>query len=433
MKFQGGNNAGNTVVKEDGTKIVLHYLSTAAVKNKMSAIAAGVVLNPGALLEEIAAFDDVNLMIDPRTHIIMPYHISMDMAQEHYRNEKAKAGNKGAMGAIGTTHKGIGPAYKDRKDRIGITFHELVSGSKSLEEKIKQNFRLYKKVIENYFGFSMVVPQGGNFGASQQHYTEVEVIERTMEQGKKLRRYLNDVSEEVIALLNKGKNVLFQGSQGVMLDVDWGNYPKVTSSHPTPGTIPTSVGVPLNLLYNMENVGVMKAYLTKVGSGPVATCLDAHCWPVDESRSEKEALHIRAKGHEYGATTKRPRRVGWLDLVQLNYACKMSGLTQLAMTKLDVLEGLEEIKVAYAYEVNGQQTSQYRAWDLEWLANARPIYATLKGFEEGEVSNAKNYYELPSSAKNLVSLVQGYTNVPVTLISTGPKASQTIFKGFKGF
>jgi adenylosuccinate synthase len=275
----------------------------------------------------------------------------------------------------------------------------------------------------------MVVPNAGQFGARNVEYTEDEIVHNAMQQGKLLRRYLKDVSTEVVTMLEQGKNVMFQGSQGIMLDIDWGNYPKVTSSNPTPNAIPVAVGVPLIHIAHMENVGVMKAYLTKVGSGPVATCLDNHQWPVDETMSTQEAMHIRKKGQEFGATTKRARRVGWLDLVQLSYACRMSALTQLAMTKLDVLEGLDEIKVAHAYLLpNGQQTTEYRAWDLQWLNSVEPLYVTMPGFKEGEVSCAKQYEDLPESARNLITLVEQYTKVPVTIISTGPKASQTIFR-----
>jgi len=438
VKYHGGNNAGTSYVKEDGQKFILHYLSAGVMRDKRSLIAAGVVLNAEDFELELEPFNDLDeklLGIDPRTHMIMPYHKSMDMAQEHYRNLQAvKAGNKSAMGAIGTTHKGIGPSYVDRKDRRGVTFFELTTGSSALEAKLRDNYQWYQNVIEGKLEFKMVVPKGGEFGAELVHYTEDEMVENQMRLGQKLKKYLTDVSQEVIQSLHADKNVLFQASQGVMLDIDWGNYPKVTSSHPMAGAVPTCVGVPMNLLANSEVFGVIKAYLTKVGSGPVSTCLDGQTWPVDENVSEDAAKHIRAKGAEYGATTKRARRVGWIDLVQLKYAVEVSGITQLAMTKLDVLEGLDMIKLAKAYTVDGIETTEYRSWDLDWLSRAKPVYLKLDGFKDGEVQNSREFKHLPLGAKELVTLVENYVHVPVTLISNGPKASQTILnRDFKSF
>jgi adenylosuccinate synthase len=437
VKYHGGNNAGTTYIV-NGKERIQHYVPGSVHKGIRGLLAAGVVTNAEDLEAELEPFNGLDSKlfgIDPRSHMVMPYHKSMDMAQEHYRNSQAaKTDNKGAMGAIGTTHKGMGPVHKDRADRIGVTFFELTSGSKALESKLRENYQKYKTEIEGRLGFQMVVPKGGNFGAELVSYTENEMVERQIELGQKLKKYLTDVSQEVIQTLLGSGNVVFQASQGIMLDLDWGDYPKVTSSHPSPGSIPTCVGVPMTLLRDMECIGVTKAYNTKVGSGPVAACLDGQTWPVDENFSEPEALHIRAKGKEFGATTKRARRVAWLDIVQLEYSAQLSGLTQFALTKLDVLGGLDKIKIAHGYEINGKPASTYTNWNLERMSQIKPVYTELEGFTVAEVIGAKHYDDLPDGAKSLVRMIEDFTKVPVTLISTGPKGTDTIVrKNFKGF
>jgi adenylosuccinate synthase len=427
VKYQGGTNSGNTVVI-DNKETILHGLPAGVMRNKRSLIASGCVMNPEKLDEEIELFDNINLGIDPRTPIIFPYHIALDIVREMER--KAESG-----GAIGTTAQGIGPCYEDAKNRTGIRFCELAGNPLTLEEKIRRNFKIKEKLIERVYNFEMKVPEGGRYGAPLIKVGEDEIVEIYLRLGEKLRHYLSDVSEEVMGALNNNKNVLFQGSQGNLLDITFGNYPKVTSSHPGPSGIFTSVGLPPMAFDEM--IGVVKAYITKVGSGPVVTCLDGGKWPVDEAFSTEEAKKIRAEGKEFGATTKRSRRIAWQDLALMEYSCKLSGFTQLAITKLDVLAGIKPLKLAYAYEVDGKTTQKYIDWDSEFLSKCKPKYIECikggGGFELEELEGVREFNDLPIAALEYINIIEDYVGIPVTLISIGADRNETILRNFKGF
>ncbi len=423
VKFQGGSNSGNTVVV-DGKEVILHVMPAGVVRNKRCLVASGVVLHPERITEEIELFDGkVNFGIDPRTHIILPYHIALDVARE--RELKKNTGEP-----IGTTAQGIGPCYEDSKNRLGLRFGDLVGDPALLEKKLRYNCQLKSKILNQIYDWSIKVPQGGKFGAELVEISEDDMVAQYLELGRKLKPYLTDVSKEIREALKEGKNVIFQGSQGLMLDITFGNYPKVTSSHPMPAGVFTSIGLPP---MKFEAIGVVKAYMTKVGSGPVATCLDGGKWPVDESLSEEVAKRIRKEGNEYGATTGRPRRVGWPDMVILKYSCDVCGYTQLAITKLDTLGGIGPIKIAVAYECDGKEFTDYPAWDAGFLLRCKPKYVEIPGFEVEEVRNAKTFEELPEGAKQYITMIGDITGVPVTFISTGPDRNQTILRGLNAF
>ncbi|MFH1638694.1 MAG: adenylosuccinate synthase [Candidatus Woesearchaeota archaeon] len=406
VRYQGGNNAGHTIVIGKKT-FSTHCLPSGVSRKKRCLIASEVVLDPRQLKKEIGNLGfEPDLGIDPRTHIIFPYHNALDLARE-----KARGGDP-----IGTTLKGIGPCYEDAANRTGIRSFELVKGGKSLEKRIKENFRFKKRMLKHLYNTDVKII----VDKKEVRVREKDVVEQYVEFGKELKKYLSDISMEVNSAMKKNKNVLFEGAQGTLLDISHGNYPKVTSSHPMAGAIFTSVGMPPQKIHT---IGIAKAYVTKVGSGPVVTCLDHGKWPVDESVSEQEANYIRERGQEAGTTTMRLRRVGWQDLVALKYTVGINGVDEIALTKIDVLEGLEEIKVAVAYMNSGYEKGYYPAWDTKALENTLPLYQTLPGFkktlEDGELS---------PNAQALVDLIEDKIQVPIRMVSYGPERSEILHR-----
>lgn len=407
VRYQGGNNAGHTIVVQ-GEKYTFHALPSGVLRDIRILIASGVVSYPKQLVKEIDNFGGkVNLGIDPRTAIIMPWHIDLDAARENVRKETTGS-------AIGTTLRGIGPCYEDDKNRSGIRFYELVGDEKTLEARIRDVYEVKRKIVKRVYDAKI------SFDVN-------EVVQEYISLGKSLKKYLADVSDEVYKALKIGNKVLFEGAQGTMLDIKFGNYPKVTSSHPMSGSVFSSVGIPP---MEMRTIGIAKAYVTKVGSGPVVTCLDKGLFPVDESKSEPEGNYIRKKGQEYGTTTKRPRRVGWLDMVALNYSHRINGFSELALMKLDCLSGLDKIKLAGAYKHNNKVIHHYPSWDLKFLSECKPIYEVFDGF--GDISHARKYRQLPKNAKKYIERIEEL--IPITVISVGPGREETIYRGdFKKF
>jgi len=387
VRFQGGNNAGHTVIVGD-TTFKFHLLPSGVVQGKRCCIGAGVVLDPKILLKELNDLGkEVDLVIDPRTQIIMPYHILLDTLGE---------GKKGEL-KIGTTGRGIGPCYSDRCSRIGVRFDELCD-EEALKEKLDRVFQLKKRIIEDAYGTKM-------------DFTKEDVFKEYSELGKKLSKYLGDVSLEIHDAIKSKKNVLFEGAQGTFLDNDFGTYPYVTSSHPISAGMFTGVGLGI---FNVDRItGIAKAYTTRVGDGPFPTELDG---------SLGEA--IRKKGDEFGTTTGRPRRVGWLDLNILRTAKRLNGYTEIALTKLDVLNGLDELKIATSYEVNGEKTLEFPS-NLKDIGAAKVNYEVLKGFDFEEVSN---YSDLPKEARDYVEFIEKELDSPVKIVSIGPERTQTLTK-----
>ncbi len=390
VRYQGGNNAGHTVVVGDRT-YKFHLLPSGLLQGKKCCIGAGVAIDPRVLVDEIKQIESeakINLAIDPRAHIIMPWHNALDAARESAKGKKK----------IGTTGRGIGPCYEDRAARNGIRFVELVNGEK-LKERIAELFPLKKKILEEIYGAKV-------------DFTEEGIFKQYSELGKQLLPLLSDVSIEVSNALKAGKEVLFEGAQGTFLDNDFGTYPFVTSSHPIAGGAFTGIGI--GLLKEFEVIGIVKAYTTRVGSGIFPTELEG-----------KLADRIRETGKEFGTTTGRPRRVGWLDLVLLRTAVRLNGLTGIALTKPDVLNGIEELKVCTAYECNGKEMKEFPA-DWHAVENCKPVYKTFKGFNIAP--ETKDFDELPQEAKDYIGFMEEELGVPAKIISTGPKRSQTILR-----
>ena len=390
VRFNGGNNAGHTVVVK-GEKFKFHLMPSGAIQSKKCCIAAGVALDPAVLLEEMQELEGkckYSLLIDPRTQIIMPWHKMLDAT-----SEQAKGKEK-----IGTTGRGIGPCYADRADRTGIRFCELVD-EKRLQERLDAVFPVKEKTLHAVYNSEMQL-------SKEQIFAEYNAF------GQKLRQHLADVSVAVTDALKQKKTVLFEGAQGTFLDIDFGTYPFVTSSHPTAGAIFTGVGLALQPIQRV--IGVAKAYTTRVGSGPFVTeLLDA--------LGDK----IREVGAEFGTTTGRPRRVGWLDLVLLKTAQRLNGFTEIALTKLDVLSGLQEINVCVAYKCDGKSMQQCPT-DLQQIGQCKPVFKKFKGFTIK--GTERKFQQLPLAARQYVQFIEKELAVPIKIVSIGAGRDETIFR-----
>ncbi|MBU2638153.1 MAG: adenylosuccinate synthetase [Nanoarchaeota archaeon] len=431
VKTNGGANAGTTYVVGD-KQVILHLLPSGVLRKKRSLLAQNIVMRPELLCKELEEFNwDVDLGIDPRLHVTLPYHLALDYAREKAADIKAKGDNKTSGGAIGTTLSGIGPTYEQQKSRAGIRFCDLCGDETKLKAKVKSNYEYVKGIISQ-LGLEMVMPDRkiieGKYIIEDVPLTLEQCEELAVESGKKLKKYMADVSSEVYDAVKAGKKVVLQGAQGTLLDIAFGNYPKVTSSDVRAPAVYTAVGIPA---FPMKVVGIVKAYPTKVGSGPVVTCLDCQKWPVDESVSDPVAKLIRGRGKEFGATTGRARRVGWPDMVVLKYSQQLNGFTDIALTRFDLLCDINPLKVCTAYEIDGKTTDKYPGWDLDALARAKPVYTEIEGFPD--ISNVRKYEDLPSGAKKFVELIEKTTGAPVSIISVGPERNQTIFRDFKAF
>ena len=387
VRFQGGNNAGHTVVVGEKT-FKFHLLPSGIVREKQCMLGSGVIIDPKVLLQELEKLNGemkINLSIDPRCHIIMPYHVLRDGAEE------AKAGKK-----IGTTGRGIGPCYADRASRKSIRFEDLVDERK-LKQKLQEIFPIKKEILEKVFGIQ--VP-----------FSEEQVFKEYSEYGRKLKPFLKDVSIECSHLMQNGSQVLFEGAQGTFLDLSYGTYPFVTSSHPTIGGLFSGVGIGIQGINRI--IGVSKAYCTRVGAGPMPTELEG-----------KLADSLREKGKEYGTTTGRPRRIGWLDLVQLNAAKRLNGLTELAITKLDVLSGLKEILVATHYEFDDKKID-FVPYSTDELDECLPVFKHLNGFALS--GKEKSFSELPIEAQDYLKFIESSTKLPIKIVSFGAERTQTL-------
>ena len=392
VRYQGGNNAGHTVVVNDD-KFILHLLPSGIINSKgKCVIGAGVVVDIDVLLEEIAVLEKRgmkldNLFIDERAHIIMPYHIEIDKAKEEAMGE-----NK-----IGTTQRGIGPCYIDKIARNGIRIGDLLEPER-FRDKLTWN------VLEKN---DMLVRYG------KPTFDLEELYNKFMELADKIKFSIIDGVVEINEAIEEKKLVLFEGAQALMLDIDYGTYPYVTSSSPTAGGVTTGVGVSPRKIERI--LGVMKAYVTRVGEGP---------FPTEQDNEIGEKL--RAIGHEYGATTGRPRRCGWLDLVIGRYAVLINGLTDIVLTKIDVLTGFEKIKVAVGYEIDGKVHTSYPG-NLRKSKPLKIVYEELDGWME-DITQIKNYEELPENCKKYIEYIENKLNCNVSMVSVGPERSQNIYR-----
>lgn len=394
VRFQGGDNAGHTVYAGE-EKFVLHLLPSGVLQCKGKCIIAnGVVVNPKAFLKEIGQIAEKGLrtnhvFISRRAHVIMPYHILMDT----YREEELDGTH------IGTTKKGIGPCYEDKIARVGIRMVDLLN-PEVLREKIEKNLKVKNSMFEKYFEKPTLDVE--------------EIYQEFLELGNQLKDRIVDTEVELNQAIADGKNVLFEGAQALMLDIDFGTYPFVTSSSPSTGGVCTGAGVPPTALQNL--IGVAKAYCTRVGNGPFPSELD-------DDLGEK----IRQVGREFGATTGRPRRTGWLDLVSLKHACMINGINNLVITKLDVLSGIFPLKIATKYKTEDGKIIDYFTSSTTKLYNYEPIYEELEGWEE-DITKVRSYEELPKTAKKYIEFIEEYLGINVYLVSVGPERSQNIIR-----
>lgn len=389
-RYQGGNNAGHTIVFKD-KKYKLHLIPSGIFyEDKLCVIGNGMVIDPKALVEELnyvkeQGFSTANLRISNRAHVILPYHIRLDLVEE-----ESKGSNK-----IGTTGKGIGPAYMDKAARVGIRIADLLEPEEfkvKLTRNLEEKNRIFERVYE-VEGFTL-----------EQIYREY------MEYAEILRPYVEDTSVTLNDALDNGKRVLFEGAQGVMLDIDQGTYPFVTSSNPIAGGVCIGSGVGPSKIQRV--VGVAKAYTTRVGDGPFPTELNNDI-----------GNHIREVGNEYGTTTGRARRVGWFDSVVVRHARRVSGITDLSLNSIDVLTGIESLKICTAYEYKGKLIDEYPA-SLRVLADCTPVYEELPGWTE-DITKVTSLDDLPLNARHYIERVSQLTGIPLSIFSVGPDRDQT--------
>ena len=393
VRFQGGNNAGHTVEVGD-KQYKLHLIPSGILYDeKLNVIGNGVVVDPQALFEEISYLEGEGVKVTPekliisdRAHLIMPYHKVLDTLKE-----KARGKND-----IGTTGKGIGPCYTDKIERCGIRMCDLLHED-VFEVKLRENMEVKNAYITKVLNGEAL---------------DVEaILKEYKEYAKRIRPFVKETSVEVYDSIKANKSVLFEGAQGMLLDIDYGTYPYVTSSNTTAGGVSNGVGIGPTMITNA--VGIAKAYTTRVGKGPFPTELE-----------DKVGDWIREKGHEYGVTTGRSRRCGWLDLVILKTTARVSGLTSLAVTKIDTLAGLEKIKVCVGYKFDGKVIDYFPA-SLEDLAKCEPIYEEFDGWDDS-VADARNYDELPDTAKKYLQRISEFTDTRIAFVSVGPKRDQTM-------
>ncbi|TCO57652.1 adenylosuccinate synthase [Caldanaerobacter subterraneus] len=393
VRYQGGNNAGHTVEK-DGVQYKLHLIPSGILyPDKICVIGNGVVVDPSALLKEIedlkakgVEVKEDNLKISDRAHVVFPYHIKEDELEEKGKGDED----------LGTTKKGIGPCYRDKTERIGIRMCDLMN-AEVFREKLKKNLERKNKIFKDIYG-----EEGFDFE---------QIFETYREYAERLRPYVTDTSVLLYNLAKEGKKILFEGAQGTLLDLDFGTYPYVTASHPVAGGATVGAGIGPTMIDNV--IGVVKAYTTRVGKGPFPTEL-----------KDEIGDFLREKGYEYGTTTGRPRRCGWIDIVMLRYAVRVSGITSLALTKLDTLTGLEKIKICTGYKINGKIIEDFPA-SLEELKMCEPIYEEMEGWSEN-IQDVRSFEDLPLNAKKYVKRLEELVGVEFSIISVGPEREETI-------
>lgn len=391
-RFQGGHNAGHTLVI-GGEKTILHLIPSGILREGVQClIGNGVVLSPTALLEEMAMLSARGVPVADRLRIsdaaqlILPYHVSLDLAREHARGSAA----------IGTTGRGIGPAYEDKVARRGLRVSDLFHRER-LAAKLGEVLDYHNFVLKHYFKTATLDFQ--------------QILENCLKQAEIIRPLVIDVSKRLSELRADGSSVLFEGAQGTLLDIDHGTYPFVTSSNTTAGGASTGTGVgPLALDYVL---GITKAYTTRVGAGPFPTEL------MDEMGE-----HLARRGHEFGTTTGRPRRCGWFDVVALRRAIQINSITGLCITKLDVLDGLESLRICVGYQCDGEHY-ELPPSGAESLAICQPIYEELSGWQSSTVG-IQDYAKLPEAARVYLERIQTLAGIPIDLISTGPDREQNI-------
>lgn len=392
VRYQGGNNAGHTVVV-DKRELILHLIPSGILhKGKKCVVGNGVVVDPEALINEINYLKrygvsiDSNLLISDKVHIIFPYHRLLDSLRERKR------------GKLGTTKRGIGPCYADKANRCGIRMADLMNRKVflgKLEANVKEKNEFLRKIY-NHRGFSYK-----------------ELAEKYLGFAKVIRRYVTDTSLVLNEAVRKKRSILFEGAQGTLLDIDHGTYPFVTSSNATAGGACTGAGIsPVKI---QKIIGVVKAYTTRVGEGPLPT------------EFEKALMdEIQRRGKEFGATTGRPRRCGWFDSVVVRHSASVNGLTEIALTKLDVLDGLDEIKICTAYRYKGKRIRNFPA-DIDVLSSCKPVYEKMRGWLK-DTTSYKMYKDLPINARKYLERLSKLVGVKIGIVSVGSSRKETIIK-----
>jgi len=396
VRYQGGCNAGHTVVKGDN-QFIFHLIPSGILhKGVKCLIGNGVVIDPQSLLQEIENLKkknieiDDNLYIDFKAHVVLPYHKTLDEIKEIKRGKEK----------IGTTKRGIGPAYVDKIARTGIRMIDIIDG-KSLSKKLETNLNEKNDILEKLYGFKM------------SNQEKKDILKKYREYGQLLKKYVIDVSLYLNQAINEDKEILFEGAQGTLLDIDHGTFPYVTSSNPIAGGACIGTGVGPTKIDRV--MGITKAYTTRVGRGPFPT----------EMQGELEE-YTRQKGGEFGATTGRSRRCGWFDAVLVNYAVRINGMDNMVLTKIDVLSDFDKIKICTYYKYNEEIIEEFPV-NLEILQNCIPVYEEMEGWK-GDISQITNYGDLPQQLKDYINQIEELVKTKVVIVSVGPKRSQTIIR-----
>jgi adenylosuccinate synthase len=400
VRFQGGHNAGHTLVI-DGKKTVLHLIPSGILHNHVEClIGHGVVLSMSALIKELGELNEANVDAKSRLKIahgcplIMPYHVALDNAREAKRGKSA----------IGTTGNGIGPAYEDKVARRGLRVGDLLN-PKTFAEKLKDVMEYHNFALTNYYNAPEI-----DFDT---------VLNEALEQSKVVIPMITDVTEKIHQHIANNENILFEGAQGALLDIDQGTYPFVTSSNTTSGGAVTGSGVGVT---DIDYVcGIVKAYTTRVGGGPFPTEL---IYNVATDKGDAIGKTLGTIGHEFGATTGRQRRCGWLDMVTLNRSLKLNSVTGICLTKLDVLDSLDIIQICTGYELNGSIITT-PPYDAQGYADAKPIYIEMPGWNTSTIGT-KSFDSLPIEAKNYIRKIEELSNLPIDILSTGPDRDETL-------
>ena len=396
VRYQGGCNAGHTVVKWD-EQYIFHLIPSGILHEGVKClIGNGVVVDPQSLLQEIESLKkknieiDGNLLIDFKAHVVLPYHKTLDEIKEIQRGKDK----------IGTTKRGIGPAYVDKIARTGIRMIDLID-EKSLSKKLENSLNEKKTIFEKLYGVTI------------SNQEKKGIIKKYREYGQLLKKYMTDISLYLNQAIDEDKKILFEGAQGTLLDIDHGTFPYVTSSNPIAGGACIGTGVGPTKIDRV--MGITKAYTTRVGRGPFPT----------EMQEELEE-YTRQRGGEFGATTGRPRRCGWFDAVLVNYAVRINGMYSMVITKIDVLSDFDKIKICTSYKYNGKMIKEFPV-DLETLQKCIPVYEEMEGWK-GNISQITKYKDLPQQLKAYISRIEELVRTKVVIISVGPKRSQTIIR-----
>jgi len=400
VRFQGGHNAGHTLVI-NGNKTVLHLIPSGIFRNNVQClIGHGVVLSMSALLKEIEELEKSGvevksrLKISPGCPLILPYHVALDNAREVYRG----------AAAIGTTGNGIGPAYEDKVARRGLRVGDLLDKT-LFAEKLKQVMEYHNFALKNYYNQEVVDYQ--------------KTLDEAISQSSIVKRMIVDIAEEIHTRMSKDENILFEGAQGALLDIDQGTYPFVTSSNTTSGAAVTGSGIGVRDINYV--LGIVKAYTTRVGGGPFPTELN---YNVSNDEGDDVGRELCSRGQEFGATTGRQRRCGWLDLVILNRSFKLNAVSGICLTKLDVLDELDSIKICVAYEINGENTTT-PPFSAEGYDIAKPVYIEMPGWNSSTIGT-RSFSELPIEAQNYIRKIEELSQLPVDILSTGPDRDETL-------